>query len=312
MKARAILNPRAGLAATRALSALQAHPAWRGIEVVTTGARGDARQFAGEAAAAGFEVVLSIGGDGTANEAAWGLLGSDTALGLIPMGSGNGLARTLGIPLDPARAVETLAHAVRRRMDVGLINGRPFLNVAGAGFDAQVGADFHAHGLRGGRRGVMTYVRLSLLRTWSYRAEEWRLSAGDGQFAGRALVVAFVNGRQYGGGAVMAPGARLDDGLLDVVVIEDAPPLEMAWNSTRLFLGGIEKYRRYKHFPAKTAVLEGGGAFVHHRDGEPEDAGPRLEVSVDPLALGILVPAATAGDARGPFGAPEDASHPRP
>ena len=302
MKARAILNPRAGLAATRALRALENHPAWRGTEVMVTQARGDARAFASDAAAAGHEAVLSIGGDGTANETAWGLLGSDTALGLVPMGSGNGLARTLGIPLDAARAVDTLAHAVRRRMDVGTVNGRPFLNVAGAGFDAQVGADFHAHGLRGGRRGVLTYVRLSLLRTWSYRAEQWSLSAGEGRFEGRALVVAFVNGRQYGGGAIVAPGARLDDGLLDVVVIEDAPRFEMAWNSTRLFFGGIEKFRRYRHHPARTAVLEGVGPFVHHRDGEPEGESDRLEVSIQPLALAILVPAATAASPTGPFG----------
>jgi diacylglycerol kinase (ATP) len=302
MKTRAILNPRAGLAATRALRAIEGHPAWRGTEVLTTQARGEARDFAADAAAAGYGVVLSIGGDGTANEVAWGLIGTDTALGLVPMGSGNGLARTLGIPLRPERAVETLAHAVRRRMDVGMVNGRPFLNVAGAGFDAQVGADFHAHGLRGGRRGVFTYVRLSLRRTWSYRAEQWSLHADDGSFEGRALVVAFVNGRQYGGGAVMAPGARLDDGLLDVVVIEDAPPFETIWNSTRLFLGNIERYVRYKHYPARTAILEGPGPFVHHRDGEPEDAGDRLEVSVQPLALAILVPAATAADPAGPFG----------
>jgi diacylglycerol kinase (ATP) len=301
VKTRAILNPRAGLAATRALRAVESHPAWRGTEVMVTKARGDARALAAEAAAAGFEAVLSIGGDGTANEVAWGLLGTETALGLVPMGSGNGLARTLGIPLRPEHAVETLAHAVRRRMDVGMVNERPFLNVAGAGFDAQVGADFHAHGLRGGRRGVFTYVKLSLRRTWSYRAEQWNLHADEGAFEGRALVVAFVNGRQYGGGAVMAPGARLDDGLLDVVVIEDAPPFETIWNSTRLFLGSIERYARYKHFPARTAKLEGPGPFVHHRDGEPEDAGDRLEVSVQPLALAILVPKATADDPVGPF-----------
>jgi YegS/Rv2252/BmrU family lipid kinase len=301
VKARAILNPRAGLAAQRAVQALEGHPTWRGIEVMVTKARGDARALAADAAAAGFDTVLSIGGDGTANEVAWGLLGSDTALGLIPMGSGNGLARTLGIPLRPDRAVAALAGGVRRRMDVGMINGRPFLNVAGAGFDAQVGADFHAHGLRGGRRGVMTYVRLSLIRTWSYRAEEWRLTADDSGFAGRALVIAFVNGRQYGGGAVLVPGARLDDGLLDVVVIEDAPGLEMVWNATRLFLGTIEKFRRYKHHAARTAVLEGPAPFVHHRDGEPEEASGRLEVSVESLALSILVPAATAAMTNGPF-----------
>ena len=302
MKTRAILNPRAGLAATRALRAIEGHPAWRGTEVVVTTARGDARALAAEAAAAGYDAVLSIGGDGTANEVAWGLIGTDTALGLVPMGSGNGLARTLGIPLRAERAVDALSRAVRRRMDVGTVNGRPFLNVAGAGFDAEIGADFHAHGLRGGRRGVFTYVRLSLARTWSYRAEQWRLEAGDARFEGRALVVAFVNGRQYGGGAVVAPGARLDDGLLDVVVIEDAPRFEIAWNSTRLFLGGIEKFRRYRHFPARTAVLDGTGPFVHHRDGEPEGEAVRLEVSVQPLALAILVPATTANDPAGPFG----------
>ena len=289
------------------MRALEAHAGWQGIEIRTTTARGDARTLAAEAAAAGYDAVLSIGGDGTANEVAWGLLGSSTALGLVPMGSGNGLARTLGIPLRAGRALDVLARAVVRRMDVGMINGRPFLNVAGAGFDAEVGADFHAHGLRGGRRGVMTYVRLSLRRTWSYRAEEWRLSAGDGRFEGRALVVAFVNGRQYGGGAVLVPGARLDDGLLDVVVIEDAPGFELVWNATRLFLGNIEKFRRYRHLPARTAVLEGGGAFLHHRDGEPEGLADRAEVSVLPLALRILVPAVTAEDPKGPFALREEA-----
>jgi diacylglycerol kinase family enzyme len=220
------------------------------------------------------------------------------------MGSGNGLARTIGLPLPPDRALATLAEAVPRAMDVGMINGRPFLNVAGAGFDAQIGLDFHEHGRRGGRRGVLTYVRLSLARAWSYRAEAWVLGAGEGGFEGRAFVVAFVNGRQYGGGATLVPGARLDDGLLDVVVIEEAPALELAWNATRMFVGGIERYRRYRHLPAATAVLTGSGAFAHHRDGEPEAPCARLEASVVPLALRILVPRKTAENPRGPFAMP--------
>jgi diacylglycerol kinase (ATP) len=297
----AILNPRAGLAAERARAALARSPRWREAVVRVTGAPGDARRFAAEAAALGAEHVLAIGGDGTANEAAWGLLGTSTTFGLVPMGSGNGLARTLGIPLPPDRALATLAEAVPRAMDVGMIDGRPFLNVAGAGFDAQVGLEFHEHGRRGGRRGVFTYVWLSLRRALTYRAETWVLEAGDLRFEGRALIVAFVNGRQYGGGAVLAPGARLDDGVLDMVVIEDAPPLEMVWNATRLFRGGIERYRRYRHLPAASAVLTPARPAPYHRDGEPEPPAPRLEVSVRPRALQILVPRATADDPGGPF-----------
>jgi YegS/Rv2252/BmrU family lipid kinase len=297
-----ILNPRAGLAAIRAEEAVRRHPRWKEAEIRLTRGPGDARTLAAEAAAAGAEVVIAAGGDGTANEVAWGLLGTGTAFGLVPMGSGNGLARTLGIPLRPARALDALAGGQPRAMDVGMANGRPFLNVAGAGFDAQVGADFHAHGKRGGRRGVFTYVRLSLLRTLRYESETWRLEAGEQSFEGRALVVAFVNGRQYGGGAILAPGARLDDGLLDIVVIEDAPRFEIAWNATRMFLGTIEKFRRYRHLAAAAAVLTGTGPVVHHRDGEPEEGATRLEVNVSRRALRILVPKKTLDDPRGPFG----------
>jgi YegS/Rv2252/BmrU family lipid kinase len=297
----AILNPRAGLAAARARHALARSPYWRATEVRETSAPGDARRFAAEAAAAGAETVLAIGGDGTANETAWGLLGTSVAFGLVPMGSGNGLARTLGIPLSPDRALSTLADAVPRAMDVGMVNGRPFLNVAGAGFDAQVGLDFHEHGRRGGRRGVFTYVWLSVLRTLSYRAQSWRLDAGDQEFEGRAYIVAFVNGRQYGGGAMLVPGARLDDGLLDIVVIEDAPALELAWNAQRLFFGTLAQYRRYRHIAAAEATLVPAGPVPHHRDGEPEGPTARLEASVLPRALRILVPRATASDPHGPF-----------
>jgi diacylglycerol kinase (ATP) len=297
------VNPRAGLAAQRALGAVrEGRPAWRELEVVVTTGPGHARELAAEATARSLDLVLAVGGDGTANETAWGLLGSETALGLVPVGSGNGLARTLGIPLRPPLALDALAGAVRRKMDVGMVNGRPFLNVAGAGFDAAIGAEFHAHGRRGGRRGVLTYVRLSLLRSLSYRSDTFSLEAGEHRYEGRAFIVAFVNGRQYGGGAILAPTARLDDGLLDVVVFEDAPLHEIALAAPRLFTGGIARFRRYRHMRAASAVLTGSATVVHHRDGEPEtDAAHRLEVTLRPLALTVLVPRPVADDPTGPF-----------
>lgn len=303
MKARAILNPRAGLKARRALESLRAgRPTWRALDVVLTEAPGDATRLAREAAERGDDAVIAVGGDGTVNEVAAGLVGSGTALGIVPMGSGNGLARTLGLPLRPAAALVALETAVTRRMDVGRANGRIFLNVAGAGFDAVVGEDFHAHGRRGGRRGILTYVRLSARRIFSYLPETWTLRAGGRSFGGKALVVAFVNGRQYGGGATLSPGGRMDDGSFEVAVIEDAPAWELVLGAPRLFLGGLDRFRPFRLFPATEAVLEGPAAFPHHRDGEPEAPVARLEVTLDRRALSVLVPARTANDPRGPFG----------
>jgi YegS/Rv2252/BmrU family lipid kinase len=290
------------VAAERALDALRAASLWPGLEIRLTEEPGHARNLAREAAQRGDDLVIAVGGDGTANEVAWGLQGSETTLGLLPVGSGNGLARTLRIPLAPRRAIGALAEGAVRRIDLGLVNGRPFLNVAGAGLDAVIGADFHAHGKQGGRRGVLTYVRLSLRRALSYAAESWNLVSDGGAYSGRALIVAFVNGRQYGGGAVLAPGARLDDGRLEIVIFEDAPLLQVVANAPRLFLGSIERFGRYRRLAASSAVLTATRSFEHHRDGEPEAPAPRLDVSVDPKALRILVPQHTAADPNGPFG----------
>lgn len=305
MRVRAILNPRAGLRARRALAALRGGlPSWEPIEIALTQGPGHATQLAHESAERGDAAVLAVGGDGTVNEVAAGLLGSRTALGVIPMGSGNGLARTLSLPLKPEGALNALEHAVVRRMDVGRANGGLFLNVAGAGFDAAVGEDFHHHGRRGGRRGVLTYVRLSAARVFSYVPGTYVLRAGDVTFEGRALVIAFVNGRQYGGGAVLSPKGRLDDGVFDVALIEAAPAWELLLGAPRLFLGGLESFRPFRLLRATEAVLESPAPFPHHRDGEPEPAVSRLAVRIEARALDVLVPREVAQDLDGPF-APE-------
>jgi YegS/Rv2252/BmrU family lipid kinase len=268
---------------------------------VTTRA-GEARELAAAAAAAGCELVLSVGGDGTANEVAWGLLGTDVMLGLVPVGSGNGLARTLGIPLDPSRAVPLLARSVGRRMDLGFVNDRPFLNVAGSGFDAAVGDAFQKRGKEGGRRGVFTYVRLGFREAFRYRATHFRIEGGTLNFAGPAFLVALVNGRQYGGGAVIAPRARLDDGILNVVVIEECSLPEALWHARRLFTGSIEGFRRYRHFAVEGGLtISGDGPLAHYRDGEPEEPAPRLDVRLEARALRILVTPDVAEDPDGPF-----------
>ena len=302
MRVRAILNPHAGLGARRALEDVRrGRPSWKDLEVTLTTGPGEAIELARAAAAAGTELVLAVGGDGTVNEAARGLLGSGVPLGIVPVGSGNGLARALRIPRSPARALAVLENAVVRPIDVGTANGVPFLNVAGVGFDALVGWAFHRAGRVGGRRGILTYVRISLALFRSYEPAVVRLEAAGHVVEGRPFVVFFANGLQYGGGAVVNPGARLDDGRFEVVFFEEGSRLELLANAPRLFTGGIERARGYRRIEATAAVLTADRPIEHHRDGEPEPGARRIEIGLLPRALPLLVPRATAEDPKGPF-----------
>jgi YegS/Rv2252/BmrU family lipid kinase len=304
LKIRAVVNPRAGLAAHRAIAALdraRSRPFWRGLEVSVTQRRGHATELAREAVASGAEVVLAVGGDGTINEVAEGLERSTARLGIVPVGSGNGLARGLQIPLRPDAALQVVENGVPCLMDVGLANGRPFLNVAGAGLDADVGAAFQARGERGGRRGMLPYFLLAARRTLAYRARRWTVEADGQAWTGRAIMLVFANGRQYGGGAVIAPPARLDDGRLDLVILEDASAASILLNWPRLWTGSIERYKPYRRLTVARVAVTGDGPFIHHRDGEPMAETDRLEIAVSSRALGLLVPSRVAWDPAGPL-----------
>jgi diacylglycerol kinase (ATP) len=302
VKVRAILNPRAGVAAHGTRKAVErGHPAWADYAVYLTREPGHATELAQEAVAGGADLVLAVGGDGTVNEVSRGLLGSEVALGVVPSGSGNGLARALRIPLRPDRALASLASGVKRRMDIGLLNGLPFLNVAGAGFDAAVGQAFHERGRRGGRRGLLGYVRLVLGELGSYRPSRLSIST-DGECLELApFILTFANGLQYGSGAVINPGGKLDDGILEVVAFDERPLLRILAVAPRLFLGGLEHADGYRRLPVTKATVTAGRPIVVHRDGDPDQPTERLEVEVRPLALEIVVPAAAAADPAGPF-----------
>ena len=302
MKVRAILNPRAGVSAHRTREAVErGRPSWKDYAVSLTRGPGHATLLTREAVAAGAGLVLAVGGDGTVNEVAQGLLGSPTALGIVPVGSGNGLARALRLPLQPGPALAALESGARRRMDVGTLNGRLFLNVAGAGFDAAVGHAFHERGKRGGRRGLLAYVRLSLLELRGYRPPDLAIEVPPERLDVTAFVVAFANGPQYGAGAVINPGAKLDDGRLEVVVFESGPLWRTLAAAPRLFTGGLERAAGYRRLAGHSATVTATEPVAVHCDGDPVPAVARIEVTLRPGALEILVPDAAASDSRGPF-----------
>jgi len=302
VRVRAILNPRAGVAPAAARRAIESgRPSWKDYAVYMTREPGHATDLAREAVAAGAELVIAVGGDGTVNEVAQGLLGSRAALGIVPVGSGNGLARALRMPLRPEGALDVLVSGVRRRMDVGRLNGRPFLNVAGAGFDAAVGEAFHRAGRDGARRGLLGYVRLGVREILSYRGPRISVEAGGETIEMAAFLVAFANGPQYGSGAVINPGGRLDDGQLELVILDDGPLLGILAASPRLFLGGLDRLAGYRRLRVERAIVTAEDKLALHRDGDPASETERVEVSLEPLALTIVTPAATAADPTGPF-----------
>jgi diacylglycerol kinase (ATP) len=298
---RAILNPRAGLRSRQAYAALANAPNGWQLEIEITNAPGHARELARESAARGDDAVVAVGGDGTVNEVAAGLLGTRTALGVVPAGSGNGLARTLGISLEPAAALEELAYGVRQRMDVGRINGEAFVNVAGVGFDAYMSAAFHDWTQPGRRRGVLPYVWLGLGAVTRFVPQRWRVEMAGQTIELPAFLATFANGRQYGGGAMIAPEARLNDGQLEFVVIDPCSKTELLVNTPRLFLGTLRGFRRYRHWTVPRATLIAQYAADHHRDGELGERCERFEITVEPRALDVLVPRRTLEDPDGPF-----------
>ena len=302
MKVRAILNPRAGVAAHRTREAVErGRPGWDDFAVWLTQAPGHATELAREAVASGADVVVAVGGDGTVNEVARGLMGTGTALGIVPVGSGNGLARALRLPLEPARALEALERGVARPMDVGRLNGRPFLNVAGTGFDAVVGHAFHEHGKRGGRRGLLGYVRLSLRELLAYRPTPLTLECAGERLEIAPFVVTFANGVQYGSAAVLNPGARLDDGRLEIVVLDHAPLPRLLFGGLRMFVGGVERTPGYRRLGGTAAAITSREPLAVHVDGDPIAPATRIDVDLVPLALRILAPAAVVEDPDGPF-----------
>jgi diacylglycerol kinase (ATP) len=246
---------------------------------------GHARTLAAEVVAQGTDLVCAWGGDGTVNEVGGVLAFSDVALGIVPAGSGNGLARGLGIPRNPGAALRHALHVPTRRIDVGEIAGRVFLNVAGVGFDAHIAAEFsRAHGQRGFRR----YLRIVSRELFAYNPRACRVSIETSVTEHRAFLLTVANGPQWGNGAIVAPGARLDDGLLDLVIVESPSRLQLIGSVPRLFRGTLDRSRAVTVRQVTEARISGDLPLLFHFDGEPvlssEDA---LHVRVRPAALAV-------------------------
>jgi diacylglycerol kinase (ATP) len=306
MKTRFIFNPHSGrnrrrpwfAAAIRDFIAAHSLDA----DLITTDGPGHATILAAEAVRAECAQVVAVGGDGTMNEVAQALIHSPSALALVPCGSGNGLALHLGLPLSSLGALELVAGAGGRvaALDTGAANGLPFFNAMGLGLDADVSRRFNSLV----RRGLPAYVRTALAAVRELHHERVTIQTISHRETLDMLLVAVANSDQYGNNARIAPGARVDDGLLDLVVVGPVGLVGAALLAARLFLGNFDRSPHVRRMRGPSFVIERVAPGLIHTDGETHDATTTIEVVVHPRSLRVLVPAASRAIALAPDFAP--------
>lgn len=290
MKIRFILNPVSGnrTADTEHMArCIQLN--FPGADMRLTKAAGHATELAREAAAENFDVVVAIGGDGTINETARGLAGTKTALAVIPRGSGNGLARELGMPLNFEEAVMRLQRGSIAPCDIGRANGELFLNVAGVGLEAEIAWQFMEHG-KTGARGKWPYFKLGAQTVFSYKPPVFDADIDGKKTQLSPLTLVFANGRQYGSNFKIAPRANLGDGLLDMVAVNNVSKWKLVLALPGFFTDGWRPLNVTNTTQVKHAVLTHDGKFPYHIDGEPRQANGKLEIAIEHHALNVLFP----------------------
>lgn len=255
----------------------------RGYEVCFTRYAGHAEEIAREARA---RVVVAVGGDGTLNEVARGLVGSDKILGILPCGSGDGLALCLGISRKPEKALEVIEKGKLQDLDCAVIDGRPFFSVSGVGFDAYISQRF----AQASSRGLRTYVRECVKAWFGYRMQDYRLEADSRKMDVKALLITVSNSDQWGNGARINPLASTCDGMLDVAVVKKFALFELPVLAWRMLHGRIHKSRCVETFKCRRIVIWRAAEGPAHFDGDFFQAGERVEISLLPQKIRVLVP----------------------
>ena len=287
-----ILNPISGIGDKKEIlecihRMLEKYPDWDAV-FYTTKCVGDACAAAGNFAAGGYDIVVAVGGDGTVNEVAKGLVGTSCKLAIIPVGSGNGLARHLGIPIACAAAVHVVFEGKAQLIDAGKINDEYFFCTAGVGFDAVVGESFN----NSRTRGLVSYMEHCAKEYVKYEPEEYEIDLLGAKFRQKAFLITFANSSQWGNNVFIAPDANISDGMMDVVIWRSSPMVTMPLITAELFLRKIKYSEFVDTYRCKEVVVRRKGKGVVQFDGESIEMGEEIRVSVQHNALEVIVPSA--------------------
>lgn len=252
--------------------------------IVKTEYAGHAFNIAREAVDNKVPFVVAIGGDGTINEIGRALVHSDTALGIIPCGSGNGLARHLHIPMDYLKAIKVINNMHTRLIDYGTIAGHPFFCTCGVGFDAFVSLKF----ADSGKRGLVSYLENTLHESLYYKPETYEIENSSGTVKYKAFLIACGNASQYGNNAYIAPQASLSDGMMDITILEPFTVLDVPALSFQLFNRTIDQNSHIKTMKDKKITIRRNTEGVFHFDGDPMMGPKDLIVEIIPSALNVI------------------------
>ena len=291
----AIINPVSGTGSKDKIPRLietVVNPDLNDVSIIMSEYQGHAYELTQQAVKDNFDIVVAIGGDGTVNEVGHALCNTDTALAIVPCGSGNGLARHLRLSMNASRSLQVLNNGVVGSFDYCTLNGRPFFCTCGMGFDAAVSYKFSNEGTR----GFITYIKTTITEFFKYKPQDYIIDIDGQQMKEKAFVIACCNAAQYGNNAYIAPRATMQDGLIDVTVMH---PFNLAHSpliGARLFLKQLGRDHHVSIYRGKRITIEREGEDIIHMDGDPMMMPSRLVIENVNKGIKILVPPTLPND----------------
>lgn len=230
--------------------------------------------------------VAAVGGDGSVNDVAAGLWGTNTALAIMPKGSGNGMARSLGIPRNMDHAIGVINKGNSQTIDVGFANGVPFISNGGVGFDVLISDEF----AKSKRRGFAIYSWLVTKHLWLYRENDWHINIDGKEFTEKAFLINVANGRQFGYNFQIAPHAEWTDGLFDITVIRKFPKILGGQIAYKALNGNIAKSSYVKHYKGREVIITHPQLSMMQLDGDAIRCDNKIHFHIEKCMLKVLTP----------------------
>lgn len=244
------------------------------------------KELAQEASKKGAYAIVAVGGDGSLNDIIAGLDGTNTAIAIIPKGSGNGMARTMQIPMNEAEAIRVINAGKTEMIDIGYANGQPFISNAGVAFDALISKKFS----KSKTRGIWVYSWLVTRFMWTYKEWEWQITIDGKDKKTKAFIVNVANGRQFGYNFKIAPDASWTDGLFDVVIVKKFPKILGGTLVMRLLKGNFTKSPFVEHYRAKEVTVSHPNLKLMQTDGDAHACDNKVHFSIKHKAQMAIIP----------------------